>query len=161
MTEKKPDAPKLEAASADPHARHGHAILTDAEVDAARAKARKKIDDERRKLAAKMVEEEESRRLQEEENLRPDDDPGGDMVTIQIDIAPYAPNIKIDGRQLWQGQIVTCKRRVADSIREIMFNTWRHEHTLKDEPLTQFYQRQRLTKVSMKSGAVSNAPTGA
>jgi len=138
-----------------------HPDLTNEEFKAAQAKARAKIIADRKKVAAKMVEEQEIRRLADEENMRPDDDTGGDLVTIQIDIAPYAPNITLDGRQYWPGQIVTCKRRVADSLREIMFNTWRHEHTLKDEPLTQFYQRQRLTKVSMKSGAVSNAPTGA
>ncbi|HEY1858664.1 hypothetical protein [Acidocella sp.] len=171
MTEKKPDAPKPETKIEAAAEERLHPILTNDEVRAAQAKARKKIDDERRKLAAKMVEEQETRRLQEEENLRPDDDPGGEMVTIQIDLAPYAsfgttngkglPGMSLDGRRFWQGQIVTVKRRVADSIRDIMYRTWQHEHSLKGEPLIQFYQSQRLTEVNARSGAVRNAPTGA
>jgi hypothetical protein len=170
MTEKTPK-PEAKAEGIDARAKYNHPDLTDAEVEAAQAKARAKIVAARKKTAAATVEEAESRRLQEEDNLRPDDDPGGDMVTIQINLAPYAtfgttggkglPGMAIDGRRFWQGQIVTCKRRQADSIREIMQATWRHEHTLKNEPLTQFYQTQRLTEISMRSGAVRNAPAGA
>lgn len=137
-----------------------HPILSNEEVLEARAKARASIEAEQKKRALKTVQDEEVQRLKREEGLVSGDKVKDEMVSITIDVAPYTDRIIMNFRDTYlHGRTYTVPRHVADAIRDIMWQTKKHEHDTKDENLYTFYGKQRSTTLS--PAGIKNAPQAA
>lgn len=143
-------------------AAHSAVVLDDAEptaeeIAAVKAKVRARMNAERIKAKLKMIEQEEERRLRDEEGLTEDAGPGGDLVNIMLDLAPFADRLVVDGRIYMTGQTHTVKRRVAASLAEMQYNGWKHQLlSIEGKSLTDYYQRNRDTRLTPR-GAI-NAP---
>ena len=139
-----------------------HPILSNEDVRAAQAKALKKVEDERRTAAMKAVEDLETERLRVEEGLTTGVREMDELVSVTIDLAPYAPSIVINngtgGNVYWQGRTYTVPRHVADSLAEMMSRSWKHEDQVDGKSIAQAYGRKRETVINARTGAVSNAP---
>lgn len=144
------------------HAKYRHAVLTDAEIDKAKAAAAAKLQKERVAAAMKAIEQDELQRLREEMGLVV----GGvadEMVSITIDNAQAQelhPCLMINGRAYWHGHTYTVPRHVADTLRDMMYRTWVHERDIDGKGWLQFYQKKRQTVISPKRGT-RNAPQSA
>ena len=140
----------------------GHPILTKAEIEQARATARKRLEAERKKAAMKAVEEEETLRLQVEEGMTVGG-PADDMVTIIIDVPRFAAcdrvstGLAINGRPYRHGETHTVPRHVADTLRSMMFMCWQHEQReIRGDRWAEAYRPPHLTHIN--HGAVLNPP---
>lgn len=130
-----------------------HAILTNDEVLAARAKARARLDAERRKAAMKRVEDEETERLRLEEGLTTGDAVKDELVDIVIDLAPHSDKIVINGQAYHQGFTYTVARHVADSLRETMSRGWAHQDEIDGKNKAQIFAQKRQFSIMTKGKA--------
>lgn len=72
----------------------------------------------------------------------------GDMVDLTIDLAPYTPDIKLDGVSYPHGKAVRVPRKVYNTLIEIQQRTWQHEGTLhgaSDRPYRRTLAERGLT----------------
>lgn len=97
--------------------------FTDAELEAIREQAKTQIAEQRKKKAARDLLE----RFKEEELAALE--PAHEMVDVLIDVPGYTQYIMVDGRIMNQGEIISVPRHMAESIREIVQNAWRHERS--------------------------------
>ena len=157
MEDKDIDAALAKVAKAPPHP----AGLTEAEIKAAKDKARARIEAERKKAALARIEEEETQRLKLEDGLVTGDEAKDEMVNVTIDLPEYTGSITINMQPFWHGHTYTVPRHVAETLREVMQRGWAHQHEIEGKNLTQHYLQSRGTKMSMVSGATVNAPVAA
>lgn len=140
-----------------------HPILSNEQVLAARAKAKKTVEADRVKAAMAAIEKEETQRLRVEEGLTTGIDAMDELVDITIDLPPYAGTcININGpmgMHYYHGKTYPAvPRHVAQSLNEMMFRMWRHEDQTEGRDIRQMYARKRDTSISARTGAVANAP---
>lgn len=135
-----------------------HPILTNEEVLAARASARKKVEAERKKVASQAVENAETARLKVEEGLTTGHGPRDEMVSLVVDLPAFAPSMVVNMVPYWHGHTYTVPRHVADSLREQMNRAWQHEDEVHGRSLSEHYGIARQTKLNRVTGAVSEAP---
>jgi hypothetical protein len=159
-------------------------ILSKEEMDQIRASVRAKVKEElaarEQEHKADAVKETTARALQEARRQAGLTDYRDDLVSVTIDVAPYADKITVDGKMFFQGHTYQVVRRQADSLREMMARSWDHEDNT-GYPNKKFYRRPadtmnpmahaayraegdifsygKGTALSMTSGAVKNAPT--
>ena len=123
-------------------------IVGEERIKALRAQAAKKVEAERLKAAeAQLLEQFEKEERQQ----------GGleeAMVEVTIDLAPYADRITIDGVIYFQGQTKTVRASVAELIREMSANTWKHQ-SIVDGKSENFYRQSRAQQVT-PAGVISN-----
>lgn len=123
-------------------------IIGEERIKALRAQAVKKVELERLKAAeAQLLEQ-----FEKEERQR-----GGldeEMVEIYIDLAPYADRIVIDSVVYFQGHTKTVRASVAELIREMSANTWKHQSII-DGKSENFYRQSRGQQVT-PAGVISN-----
>jgi hypothetical protein len=151
------DAPALD----DDGTARQHPILTNAELKAAKEKARAKVEADRKRAAMKAVEDAETSRLREEEGLTTGDGVKDQIVMITLNLAQHSQNITVNGRAYWHGQTYKVPRHVADSLREMQARGWRHQDEIDGKSLTQHYQAERTTSLRLVGGRgvhVGNAP---
>jgi hypothetical protein len=124
-----------------------HPILSAEQVAAAKKQARDKLQKERIAAAHAKLVEQETRRLQREEGLVI----GGvadDMVTITLDLAPFQPNIVVNGHPYWHGQTYTVPRHVAASLQETQYRGWEYENREIDgKSMSTFYAKKHLAEL--------------
>lgn len=120
-----------------------HDILSNKEVEAARKEARERVEKERKSSAKARLIEEEINRLKNEEGLVTGSEEKDKLVHITIDLAEYVDRIMLNGVVYLQGQTYTVPRHVAQSMAEIMFNTWRHQNQVDGKDLRSFYQKKK------------------
>jgi hypothetical protein len=109
-------------------------LLSDADREAVRARARTAAEAEKKTEAEKAYYEqalEEERRALE---------PQKEMRDIVIDLAPFAKSILIDGRQYHHGMLYRVPREVFDQIQEIVARGWAHDEEV-GEPNRKYYQK--------------------
>lgn len=153
MTKKSDDAPIKAAKVEEPKPEHFyHPVLTNALYLEAQGKARKRLEAERTKAAMKFVEDQETDRLRLEEGLVV----GGiadEMVNIIVDLAEYADRIVINHKPYFHGRTYAVPRHVADSMREIMFNTFRHQNDIDGKSIRAMAGKHKVaTMWSTKGG---------
>lgn len=136
-----------------------HPLLTDEEVAAAKAAARKLVDEGRRKAALKAVTDEETKRLEREEGMRTGVGVKDELVSIRIDLAEHADRIILNGTAYFHGYTYKVPRHVADSMRDIIAQTHKHQDQVDGKSLTQHYQNQRNTTLGLTR--VENVPQAA
>jgi hypothetical protein len=71
----------------------------------------------------------------------------GDLVDVDIDLAPYAPWVRINGREFLHGVRYRVRRDVACVLLEQIQRTWDHEKSTKGERSDRERFRQRNTVI--------------
>jgi hypothetical protein len=114
-----------------------------------RTKAKNKVEAEKVSAAkAKLLEQFENEERQA----------GGleeEMVEVYLDFAPYADRAMLDGVIYFQGQTKTVRASVAEVLREMMANTWKHQSIIDGKP-EDFYRRSRGQGVAANGGVISH-----
>ena len=123
-------------------------IVGEERIKALRAQAAKKVELERLKAAEAQLLEQFEREERQQSGL---DEP---MVEVTIDLAPYADRVAIDSVVYFQGQTKTVRASVADVIREMCANTWKHQSVV-DGKSENFYRQSRAQQVT-PAGVISN-----
>lgn len=134
-----------------------HPILSNEEVEEAKAEARKMIEAAQVKAAKKKIIDDETQRLRNEEGMVTGDGVKDQMVRISLDLAPHSPFIVLNHRPYYHAQTYTVPRHVAETLREIQQRGWRHQDEIDGKSLAQHYQRAHATGLSPVKG-VTNAP---
>ena len=132
-------------------------ILTQAEVEAIRAQARKEILEERKKGAKAQFLTAEKARLLREEGLTTGHTAKDQMVRVTINLPEFGANILINGKPYWHGHTYTVPRHVGEELRSTMYRAELHQNQVDGKNLRQFYQNHRNTVISPIKGTV-NAP---
>lgn len=134
-----------------------HPLLTAAEVAEAKAKARAKLDKERRLAAMKAVEDAETERLKREEGLVTGDGAKDEMVDITLDLAPFTEKIVLNSVPYWHSFTYPVPRHVADTLRDIQAQGWKHQDEIDGKGLAQHYQANRRTHIKQVGRAIGVA----
>lgn len=137
-----------------------HPLLSNEEVEEAKAEARRQVEAAAHKAAKKKIIDDEMQRLRTEEGLVTGDGTKDQMVRIALDLAPHSPFIVLNHRPYYHAQTYTVARHVAETLREIQQNGWRHQDEIDGKSLKEHYQRARDTGLSPVKG-VTNAPAKA
>lgn len=152
MAEKPPiKEPVLEGPEA--HARYKHPILTDAQVDAAKAKALKTAQVARVKAAMEDIEKQEAQRLLEEEGMSA----GGvldEMVSITLDLSPDMPWLRINGISYENRKTYTVRRARANDLMFMQMRGWMNETARKGDDRFSYYQQARAPLIKQIGGKV-------
>lgn len=136
-------------------------LFSDKEIADIRAAAREEILKDKKAAARKQMMAAEKLRLQREEGLTTGNGHLDEIVTVTIDLAPYAPHILVNGHAYWHGQSYPVPRHVAASLQETMFNTWRHQSTIRGESLNEFYAKKHVNDLYAVGGTTSLATLSA
>jgi hypothetical protein len=132
-----------------------HPILSNEEVLAARARARKKVEAERKLAAIEALEVQETERLRLEEGLTTGVGVLDEIVNVTIDLPPFAPDIKVNFHQTFvHGYTYPVPRHQADTLREQMARAWRHEDEVKGRSFREHYGLARHATISKVGDAV-------
>lgn len=99
-------------------------LLSDAEIEALRVEAKKKVLEDRKKAAQQKV----LAAMLREENERID--PSDEIVLYTIDIPGYAKSVRLDGIEYFHGQTYKFTTRKLSSILEVVQGAWRHERSI-------------------------------
>lgn len=134
-----------------------HPILSNEEVLAVRALARKELDAERRKNAKVALLEQEKRRLQQEEGLVTADGVRNEMVRITLDLAEHQPFLAVNNTVYYPGFPYKVPRHVADQLREMQSRGWAHQNEIEGKGMRERFRRPYNTGLSPIAG-LSNAP---
>lgn len=79
-----------------------------------------------------------------------------EQITVTIDVAGHAQDIKLDGRPYYHGHTYTVPRSVACTLNDIMGRTWDHEESVGGANNNE-YRRPRSTRM-LGGRAIQNAP---
>lgn len=136
-------------------------VLTDAEVLDIRAKARADImADKKGKLKQDMLAAEKQRLLREE-GLTTGNGHQDEILSITIDVAAYAPYININGQCYWHGRTYQVPRHVADTLRDQMFMTWKHQNQIDGKDANAFYAAKHVAEMYKVEGGAKLSARGA
>lgn len=165
MTDKTPDflepgkdavpekaAAKAAVKAAEPHHADPAGLLTAAEIEEIRKKARAEIMDDKRGKAKQEVLAAEKLRLQREEGLTTGNGHQDQVMSITIDLAPYAPYININSQCYYHGRTYQVPRHVADTLRDQMFMTWKHQNQIDGKDANQFYAAKHVAEMYKVEG---------
>jgi len=125
------------------------------ELEAIKAQARKEILDDKKAAAKREMLATEKVRLQREEGLTTGNSHADEIVNVTIDLAPYAASILVNGMPYHHGRTYPVPRHVASSLQETMFNTWKHQGTIKGESMSEFYAKQHVDNLYKVGGTPS------
>lgn len=150
---------KTAAKAAAPAEPDGDApLLTEAEIQAIRAEARAEIMADKRGKLKQELKAQEKQRLRNEEGLTTGNSHQDEMVSISIDLAPYAPYVNINGQCYHHGRTYQVPRHVADTLRDQMFQTWKHQNQIDGKDAQQFYAAKHIAEMySVAGGAKLSA----
>lgn len=122
-------------------------ILTQADWDdiqrqaAADLKAKKKAEAKRDALKKVRLELERQAKLADQRGI-----PQRDLIDVVIDLAPYAPHIKIDGEVFEHGRMYRRPRPVASVLYDEMQKSWNHQASISgksENAYRQTFQQRR------------------
>lgn len=111
-------------------------LISPERIEEIRKQASAKVEAERILLAEKQLQE------QFENEERQSNGLVEGLVTIDIDLAPYCSEIRIDGAVYFQGHSYTVRTSVAEGMAEMMANTWKHQSQI-DGKSENFYRKGR------------------
>ena len=109
------------------------AILSPAEIQAARDEAHKRFNTTAKKAAVEAVVADETRRLK----LKTGDGFKDEEIYLHVDLAPYTDRLIIDGATYLHGHSYKLPRHMVESMREMVQRTWDHEADIKGESIRQ------------------------
>jgi len=126
-------------------------LLTPAELSAIEAEVQKEIDKEEKAKAKEKVKKELTERARRERGL------AEPIEEVIIDLPESADRILVNNFAYMQGHSYTVKGSVGAMLRETMQRAWSHQAELEGRS-KDFFRRERGTRMSMRTGAVSGAP---
>jgi hypothetical protein len=129
-----------------------HPILSNEDVLAIRALARKELDAERRKNAKAALLEQEKKRLQQEEGLVTADGVRNEMVRITLDLAEHQPFLAVNNTVYYPGFPYKVPRHVADQLREMQSRGWNHQNEVEGKGMRERFRRPYNTGLSPLAG---------
>jgi hypothetical protein len=114
--------------------------VAEIQAEAQAALKKKQREQARKELLAKATQElEREARLAAERGAAK-----GDLVDVIIDLAPYAPDIRLDGKIFMHGTMPRVTRKVAAVLQEQMQRSWQHDAGLKGNHNENAYRRHRM-----------------
>lgn len=161
MTDKAPDflepgkdavPAKASTKTVEPHPSDPAGLLTVAEIDDIRAKARAEIMADKKGKLKQDILAQEKLRLQREEGLTTGNGHQDQIMSLTIDLAPYAPYININGQCYYHGRTYQVPRHVADTLRDQMFMTWKHQNQIDGKDAAQFYAAKHVAEMYKVEG---------
>jgi len=126
-------------------------VLTAAELAALEAEVQKEIDKELKTKAREDTKKELLAKARQDRGLVEPIEP------VLIDLPESGNNIRVNNREYAQGHVYNVVASVAIMLRDTMQRAWEHQAEIEGRSKDHF-RKQRLTRMSMASGAVSNAP---
>lgn len=133
-----------------------HPVLSNEEVEAARAKARKEVEADRKAAATKAYIAEEKLRLQREEGLVTGDGVKDEIVHITLDLAEHSGKITLSGTEYHHGFGYDVPRHVADTLREIQARGHNHQNEIEGKMIADRFRRPHNTSLSPIRGVASS-----
>lgn len=125
----------------------GEGALSADEIEAIRKQAREDVQAEFKAAARKELLKREKDKIKADLSLSPETNE--EMVDITIHLAEFAAYIQLEmpaGPVYHHGQTYRVRRRIADTLRDIMARGWKHQAEI-DGKTTNFY-RERNTVIS-------------
>ena len=133
-------------------------ILTEEDMAEVHAEAKAILRKSQREKAKKEALAEATRELERQAKLAVERGaPKGDMVDVQIDLAPYTADIKLDGKVFEHGTIRRVERKVAAVLMEQMQRSWQHEEGLRgknDRPYRRNLAQRGITANNYQAAMV-------
>ena len=128
-------------------------VLTSEDMAEIKAEAAAELKKEQRKSARKEMLARAKADLQREAAaLAQQGGPRADMVDLTIDLAPYAADIRLDGRSYPHGKQVRVPRKVAAVLAEQMERSWKHQEGLSGAN-ENAYRKPRMATINGRTGA--------
>jgi len=126
-------------------------ILTPTELAALEAEVQKELDKEEKSKAKEQAKKGMLERARRERGL------AEPIEEVIIDLPESADRILVNNFAYMQGHSYTVKGSVGAMLRETMQRAWSHQAELEGRS-KDFFRRERGTRMSMRTGAVSGAP---
>jgi hypothetical protein len=126
-------------------------LLTPAELSAIEAEVQKELDKEEKAKAKDQV---KKRLLEQARRERGLAEP---IEEIIIDLPESADKILVNNFAYMQGHTYTVKGSVGAMLRDTMQRAWGHQAEIEGRS-RDFFRRERGTRMSARTGAVSGAP---
>ena len=130
-------------------------LLTAAELAALAAEVQKEIDKEEKDKEREATKKELLTKARQERGLV---EP---VEQVLIDLPPDGNEIRVNNFSYAQGRFYMVKTSVAVMLRDTMQRAWEHQAQIEGRSKDFFRRQQRHTRMSMATGATSNAPQGA
>jgi len=126
-------------------------LLTPQELAALEAEVQKEIDKEQKAKERERVKKDMLAKARQDRGLI---EP---IEQVLIDLPESGNCIRVNNREYQQGQVYSLSQSVAIMLRDTMQKAWEHQAEIEGRGKDHF-RKQRLTRMSMATGAVSNAP---
>ena len=126
-------------------------LLTPQELAALEAEVQKELDKE---LKAKLREDTKKKLLAQ---ARQDRGLIESIEQVLIDLPESGNCIRVNNREYQHGQVYNVASSVAMMLRDTMQRAWEHQAEIEGRHKDHF-RKQKLTRMSMATGAVQNAP---
>ena len=126
-------------------------ILTPTELAAIETEVQKELDKEEKSKAKEQAKKGMLERARRERGL------AESIEEVIIDLPESADRILVNNFAYMQGHSYTVKGSVGAMLRETMQRAWSHQAELEGRS-KDFFRRERGTRMSMRTGAVSGAP---
>jgi len=126
-------------------------ILTPTELAALETEVQKELDKEEKSKAKEQAKKGMLERARRERGL------AEPIEEVIIDLPESADRILVNNFAYMQGHSYTVKGSVGAMLRETMQRAWSHQAELEGRS-KDFFRRERGTRMSARTGAVSGAP---
>jgi hypothetical protein len=126
-------------------------ILTPTELAALEAEVQKELDKEEKSKAKEQAKKGMLERARRERGL------AEPIEEVLIDLPESADRVLVNNFAYMQGHSYTVKGSVGAMLRETMQRAWSHQAELEGRS-KDFFRRERGTRMSARTGAVSGAP---
>jgi len=126
-------------------------ILTPTELAALETEVQKELDKEEKSKAKEQAKKGMLERARRERGL------AESIEEVIIDLPESADRILVNNFAYMQGHSYTVKGSVGAMLRETMQRAWSHQAELEGRS-KDFFRRERGTRMSARTGAVSGAP---
>lgn len=132
-------------------------VLSESEIEAIKAQARKNVMAEKKAAAEEAILEHEEEMLRRAEGLV-EVDPNEELVEVEVDLGPYVDRIRLDNTVYMHGGKYKVRKAVADVILETCWRTWRHEAERKGEAGTRAADIYKPRNTTLGPRRIANAP---
>lgn len=132
-------------------AKPDHALLSEAEKEALKIKAKQRVEELRKEEAEEDFLQKEIRAQRRAQGID-SDDLKLDDVQIFIDLPEYAPDVCLNGVKYFANFSYTVPHHVYDSLVDIMARAWEHQSEIEGKP-RKHYNKKRGVVFSGKSNA--------
>lgn len=71
-------------------------------------------------------------------------DDGEDLISVTLNLAPHAPDVKLDGKMYRHGVTYQLTPKTAAVMNEIQYRTWLHDAEVHGLNMNEFLGRRKL-----------------